>query len=141
MLNAIVTVLLVGLVLWLALKKARIILAVFVSLAVGRMYTRYRVARAADVMPLPDGITPRQGASTFVNPLTALGMLSTMRRCCSSSSSNGWRGEAGFVTRCSPGSRQGTRGPRGARERQRSRPPLASRRWSPRAAAPPTATW
>jgi len=37
--NAVVTVLLVGLVLWLALKKARIILAVFVNLVVGLIVT------------------------------------------------------------------------------------------------------
>jgi NADPH:quinone reductase-like Zn-dependent oxidoreductase len=43
------------------------------------MYTRYRKLRAADVLPFPDGITPKQCASAFVNPLTALGMLSTMR--------------------------------------------------------------
>jgi NADPH:quinone reductase-like Zn-dependent oxidoreductase len=49
--------------------------------ALGRgMYTRYRKLRAADVLPFPDGVTAKQGASAFVNPLTALGMLSTMRR-------------------------------------------------------------
>jgi NADPH:quinone reductase-like Zn-dependent oxidoreductase len=45
----------------------------------GAMYTRYRKLRAADVLPFPEGVTPKQGASAFVNPLTALGMLSTMR--------------------------------------------------------------
>jgi len=43
------------------------------------MYTRYRKLRAADVLQYPEGVTPKQGASAFVNPLTALGMLSTMR--------------------------------------------------------------
>src|SRR5262249_14983955 len=38
-LNGVVTVLLVGLVLWLALKKARIILAVLVNLVVGLVFT------------------------------------------------------------------------------------------------------
>jgi uncharacterized protein len=38
-LNGVVTLLLVGLVLWLALKKARIIFAVFVNLVVGLLYT------------------------------------------------------------------------------------------------------
>jgi hopanoid biosynthesis associated RND transporter like protein HpnN len=38
-LNGVVTLLLVGLVLWLALKKARIILAVFVNLVFGLLYT------------------------------------------------------------------------------------------------------
>ena len=49
--------------------------------ALGRgMYTRYRKLRAAEVLPFPEGVTAKQGASAFVNPLTALGMLSTMRR-------------------------------------------------------------
>ena len=39
MLNGIVTLLLVGLVLWLALRKARLILAVFVNLVCGLLYT------------------------------------------------------------------------------------------------------
>jgi len=29
---------------------------------------------------LPDGVTPAEGASWFVNPLTSLGMVETMRR-------------------------------------------------------------
>jgi hypothetical protein len=36
--------------------------------------------RAKDCLPLPDGITPAEGASCFVNPLTSLGMVETMRR-------------------------------------------------------------
>jgi len=36
--------------------------------------------RAKDVMPLPAGTTAADGASWFVNPLTALGMTETMRR-------------------------------------------------------------
>ena len=48
--------------------------------ALGRgMYTRYRKLKAAEVLPFAEGITPKQAASAFVNPLTALGMLSTMR--------------------------------------------------------------
>ena len=43
-------------------------------------YATYRVVRAADALPLPPGTTPEQGASAFVNPLTALGMIETMRR-------------------------------------------------------------
>jgi NADPH2:quinone reductase len=46
----------------------------------GAMYTRLRKLRAGDVLPMPAGVTPRQAASAFVNPLTALGMLSTMRQ-------------------------------------------------------------
>jgi NADPH:quinone reductase-like Zn-dependent oxidoreductase len=43
-------------------------------------YTTYRVVRAADVLVLPPGTLPEQGASAFINPLTALGMIETMRR-------------------------------------------------------------
>jgi NADPH:quinone reductase-like Zn-dependent oxidoreductase len=46
----------------------------------GAMYAQYRTLRAADCLVLPEGVTPAQGASCFVNPLTALGMIGTMRR-------------------------------------------------------------
>jgi len=45
----------------------------------GAMYSQYRVVPAAMCLPLPDGTTPKEGASCFVNPLTALGMVETMR--------------------------------------------------------------
>jgi NADPH:quinone reductase-like Zn-dependent oxidoreductase len=45
----------------------------------GGMYTQYRALKAAEVLPLPPGITAAQGASCFVNPLTALGMVETMK--------------------------------------------------------------
>jgi NADPH2:quinone reductase len=45
----------------------------------GAMYAQYRTMRAADCLLLPEGVTPEQGASAFVNPLTALGMIATMR--------------------------------------------------------------
>lgn len=51
-----------------------------VVLVGGAMYAQYRARRAADCMVLPEGTTPAQGASWFVNPLTALGMVETMRR-------------------------------------------------------------
>jgi NADPH:quinone reductase-like Zn-dependent oxidoreductase len=44
------------------------------------MYAQYRVLKAADCFVLPDGVSTRAGASAFVNPLTVLGMLETMRR-------------------------------------------------------------
>ena len=44
------------------------------------MYTQYRTIDAAACLVLPEGATPADGASSFVNPLTALGMLETMRR-------------------------------------------------------------
>ena len=51
-----------------------------VGIAGGGMYSQYRVVHAAACLVLPDGATARDGASSFVNPLTALGMLETMRR-------------------------------------------------------------
>lgn len=45
----------------------------------GAMYSQYRVAHASQTLPLPEGTDPRDGASCFVNPLTALGMTETMR--------------------------------------------------------------
>ena len=44
------------------------------------MYAQYRVAKASECMVLPEGTTPKEGASAFINPLTALGMVETMRR-------------------------------------------------------------
>jgi NADPH:quinone reductase-like Zn-dependent oxidoreductase len=51
-----------------------------VAMIGGAMYAQYRCLKAADVLPLPEGVTPAEGASCFVNPLTALGMTETMRR-------------------------------------------------------------
>lgn len=46
----------------------------------GGMYAQYRVAKAAACLVLPEGTTPAEGASCFINPLTALCMVETMRR-------------------------------------------------------------
>jgi NADPH2:quinone reductase len=46
----------------------------------GAMYSQYRCVKASQCLVLPDGITAAEGASCFVNPLTALGMVETMRR-------------------------------------------------------------
>ena len=45
----------------------------------GAMYGQYRTVKAADCLVLPPGATAADGASCFVNPLTALGMVATMR--------------------------------------------------------------
>jgi len=50
-----------------------------VALLGGAMYGQYRTVKARDVLPLPAGATAADGASCFVNPLTALGMTETMR--------------------------------------------------------------
>jgi len=44
------------------------------------MYTQYRAVDASACLVLPDGATAKDGASSFVNPLTALGMLETVRQ-------------------------------------------------------------
>jgi NADPH:quinone reductase len=45
----------------------------------GAMYAQYRLAKAADALVVHDDATPKDAASCFVNPLTALGMVGTMR--------------------------------------------------------------
>jgi NADPH:quinone reductase len=51
-----------------------------VAMLGGAMYSQYRCIAADQCLVLPDGATPADGASAFVNPLTALGMVETMRR-------------------------------------------------------------
>lgn len=51
-----------------------------VSLAGGQMHAQYRCMKAADCLPLPEGTSTEAGASSWVNPMTALGMIGTMRR-------------------------------------------------------------
>ena len=45
----------------------------------GAMYSQYRCVPLEQCLVLPDGATPADGASAFVNPLTALCMIETMR--------------------------------------------------------------
>jgi len=51
-----------------------------VSMVGGAMYAQYRLLKATDCQPLPAGTSAAEGASWFVNPLTALGMTETMKR-------------------------------------------------------------
>jgi NADPH:quinone reductase len=51
-----------------------------VAVAGGSMYAQYRAVSASLCLALPQGVTAKGGASSFVNPLTALGMIETMRR-------------------------------------------------------------
>ncbi|MEM7729763.1 MAG: zinc-binding dehydrogenase [Pseudomonadota bacterium] len=46
----------------------------------GGMYAQYRAVPVMQVLPLHDGHTARDGASCFVNPMTALCFPETMRR-------------------------------------------------------------
>ncbi len=45
----------------------------------GAMYADYRTIKLMNCLPLPDGVRAKQGASCFVNPLTALSFVETMR--------------------------------------------------------------
>lgn len=59
---------------------AQALLGRTVAVIGGAMYAQYRAIAAAQCLPLPAGTTAAEGASCFVNPLTALGMVETMRR-------------------------------------------------------------
>lgn len=59
--------------------EAQALLGRMVGFIGGASYGEYRTAAAFMCMALPDGTTAAQGASCFVNPLTALGMVETMR--------------------------------------------------------------
>jgi NADPH:quinone reductase len=59
---------------------AQALLGKIVALYGGGMYAEHRLAPAALCLVLPEGTTAAEGASNFVNPMTALAMLETMRR-------------------------------------------------------------
>ena len=59
--------------------NAHSLLGRIVGMAGGAMYTRYRILPATACMVLPEGARAADGASMFVNPLTALAMVETMR--------------------------------------------------------------
>jgi len=50
-----------------------------VAILGGATYAQYRTMKAADCLLLPAGTTAAEGAACFVNPLTTLGMIGTMR--------------------------------------------------------------
>jgi NADPH2:quinone reductase len=58
---------------------AQALLGKTVSVIGGAMYSQYRCVHVAQCLPLPEGTTPEDGASWFVNPMTALAMVETMR--------------------------------------------------------------
>ena len=51
-----------------------------VAIIGGTMYSQYKCVKADQCLVLPADVTPAEGASCFVNPLTALGMVETMKR-------------------------------------------------------------
>ncbi len=62
-----------------ASDSARALMGKTVAILGGAMYAQYRCIPAAQCLVLPEGTTPAEGASCFVNPLTVLGMVETMR--------------------------------------------------------------
>jgi NADPH2:quinone reductase len=51
-----------------------------VAMLGGAMYSQFRSIAADQCLPLPGEVSVAEGASSFVNPMTALGMIDTMRR-------------------------------------------------------------
>jgi NADPH2:quinone reductase len=62
-----------------AAPEAQALLGRTVAVLGGAMYTRFRTVPVGNTLALPEGASAADGASCFVNPLTALGMVETMR--------------------------------------------------------------
>ena len=62
-----------------ASAAAMALLGKTVAVAGGAMYAQYRCVDASLCLELPEGTQAVDGASSFVNPLTVLGMVETMR--------------------------------------------------------------
>jgi NADPH:quinone reductase-like Zn-dependent oxidoreductase len=61
-------------------EAAKALLGRTVAMIGGAMYQQYRCLKVSECLALPADATAVDGASCFVNPLTALGMTETMRR-------------------------------------------------------------
>jgi NADPH:quinone reductase len=62
-----------------ASPKAQALIGTTVAALGGAMYSQYRAIKVDQCLALPQGTSAAQGASCFVNPLTSLGMVETMR--------------------------------------------------------------
>jgi NADPH:quinone reductase-like Zn-dependent oxidoreductase len=60
--------------------EAQALIGKLVACVPGGMFAQYRLVDASACITLPDSATAEQGASAFVNPLTALGFVETMKR-------------------------------------------------------------
>ncbi len=63
-----------------ASAEAQALVGRTVGLVGGASLSQWRVLPAAAILPFAPGTRPAEAASWFVNPMTALGMLETMRR-------------------------------------------------------------
>ncbi len=62
-----------------SLDAAQALMGKTVTIVGGEMYRSHRVMPAKMCVPLPEGAPAKEGASLFVNPMTAQGFLNTMR--------------------------------------------------------------
>jgi NADPH:quinone reductase-like Zn-dependent oxidoreductase len=62
-----------------ASDAAQALMGKTVAILGGATYAQYRTVKAVDCLLLKPGTTAAEGASAFVNPLTTLGMIGTMR--------------------------------------------------------------
>ncbi len=60
--------------------EAQALMGETVAVLGGAMYAQYRVMKAKECLRLPKGTSAKEGAACFVNPLTAIGMVETMKR-------------------------------------------------------------
>lgn len=60
--------------------NAQALLGKRVAVASGTMFAEYKIAKAVECLVLPDGASARDGASSVVNPMTALAFVETMKR-------------------------------------------------------------
>ena len=60
-------------------ERAQALMGKMVSVIGGAGYAQYKVCRANQCLEMADGVTAAEAASWFVNPMTAQGMVETMR--------------------------------------------------------------
>ena len=61
-------------------EEAQALIGKVVGFSGGGAYSEYKAVRANQCIAMPDGTSPAQSASCFVNPMTVLGFVGTMRR-------------------------------------------------------------
>ncbi len=59
--------------------EAQALMGKTVGVLGGAMYSQYRALKTHQCLAMHEGVTPAESASCFVNPLTALGMVETMK--------------------------------------------------------------